>query len=55
MLLNEGKHPYTNKTVIPKKVVEYVTTGRMVMVGKGDFPDTVSLSPLGTSLFSLRS
>lgn len=44
MLLNEGKHPYTNETFVPKEVLDYITAGRMVMTGKSLFPDTVSLT-----------
>ncbi|KAF9524480.1 beta-lactamase/transpeptidase-like protein [Crepidotus variabilis] len=40
MLLNEGKHPYTNATVIPKGVIEHVARGRSVADGgKPEFPE----------------
>ena len=28
MLLNKGRHPYTNKTIITEEVVEHVAYGR---------------------------
>lgn len=34
MLLNMGKHPYTNETVIPESVVDHCATGVSVMIGK---------------------
>ncbi|KDR69231.1 hypothetical protein GALMADRAFT_256069 [Galerina marginata CBS 339.88] len=42
MLLNDGRHPYTNETIIPADVVEHVAYGRSVSHGKPDFPE---LSP----------
>ena len=37
-LLNEGVDPLTNKTIIPKSVLEEVTTVHMVMAGRGSQP-----------------
>ena len=34
MLLNKGRHPYTNETIIPEEVVEHVAYGRSVSHGK---------------------
>ncbi|EJF60227.1 beta-lactamase/transpeptidase-like protein [Dichomitus squalens LYAD-421 SS1] len=34
VLLNEGQHPATNKTVIPKSVFDAVTTSRWIVSGK---------------------
>ncbi|KAF8163798.1 beta-lactamase/transpeptidase-like protein [Crassisporium funariophilum] len=42
MLLNDGRHPYTNKTVVPAEVVQHVAYGRTVTAGKPEFPE---LSP----------
>ncbi|KAF7312569.1 F-box domain-containing protein [Mycena indigotica] len=42
MLLNNGKHPLTNETVIPKEVVDHVATGVSVSSGKAPYPE---LSP----------
>ena len=42
MLLNKGRHPYTNETIIPEDVVEHVAYGRSVMEGKPEFPELVS-------------
>ncbi|KAF8177235.1 beta-lactamase/transpeptidase-like protein [Pholiota molesta] len=42
MLLNKGRHPYTNVTIIPEEVVEHVAYGRSVSHGKPEFPE---LSP----------
>ena len=33
MLLNKGRHPYTNKTIIPEEVVEHVAYGRPYRTG----------------------
>ncbi|KAJ7092895.1 beta-lactamase/transpeptidase-like protein [Mycena belliarum] len=42
MLLNNGRHPYTNETVVPEDVVEHVAFGVSVARGKAAFPE---LSP----------
>ncbi|KAJ7067221.1 beta-lactamase/transpeptidase-like protein [Mycena amicta] len=42
MLLNKGRHPLTNETVIPEDVVDHVATGVSVSAGKTSFPE---LSP----------
>ncbi|KAJ3516168.1 hypothetical protein NLJ89_g1292 [Agrocybe chaxingu] len=39
MLLNKGRHPYTNETIVPEEVVEHVAHGRSVSHGKPDFPE----------------
>ncbi|CAA7271158.1 unnamed protein product [Cyclocybe aegerita] len=39
MLLNKGRHPYTNETIIPEEIVEHVAHGRSVSHGKPDFPE----------------
>ena len=41
MLLNDGRHPHTNHTIVPPSVLEYVTLGRTVMEGSTDFPEMV--------------
>ncbi|KAF9471387.1 beta-lactamase/transpeptidase-like protein [Pholiota conissans] len=42
MLLNKGRHPYTNQTIIPEEVIDHVAYGRSVSHGKPEFPE---LSP----------
>ena len=42
MLLNDGRHPYTNESIIPSEVVEHVAYGRSVSGGKPEFPELVS-------------
>ncbi|CAK5267136.1 unnamed protein product [Mycena citricolor] len=42
MLLNDGRHPITNETVVPADVVEHVATGVTVANGKASYPE---LSP----------
>ena len=42
MLLNKGRHPYTNETIIPEEVVEHVAYGRSVSHGKPQYPELVS-------------
>ncbi|PPR01447.1 hypothetical protein CVT26_015080 [Gymnopilus dilepis] len=39
MLLNNGRHPYTNETVIPSEIVEHVAHGRSVSHGKPEYPE----------------
>ena len=41
MLLNKGRHPYTNETIIPEEVVEHVAYGRSVSQGKPEYPELV--------------
>ena len=41
MLLNNGRHPYTNESIIPSDVVEHVAYGRSVIQGKSAFPELV--------------
>ncbi|KAH6904354.1 beta-lactamase/transpeptidase-like protein, partial [Coprinopsis sp. MPI-PUGE-AT-0042] len=40
MLLNDGRHPYTNDVVVPYDVLEFVTTGLVATHGKPEFPET---------------
>ena len=42
MLLNEGRHPYTNETIFPEEVVEHVAYCRSVSHGKPQYPELVS-------------
>ena len=42
MLLNKGRHPYTNETIIPEEIVEHVAYGRSVSHGKPPYPELVS-------------
>lgn len=41
MLLNEGRHPVSNETVIPAEAVDHVAQGVSVMVGKAPYPEMV--------------
>ena len=43
MVLNKGRHPYTNKTIIPEEVVEHVAYGRSASHGKPQYPELVSM------------
>ncbi|KAJ6492259.1 beta-lactamase/transpeptidase-like protein [Mycena sanguinolenta] len=43
MLLNNGRHPTTNETVVPEDVVDHVATGVSVASGKAAYPE---LSPV---------
>ncbi|KAF8188844.1 beta-lactamase/transpeptidase-like protein [Mycena galopus ATCC 62051] len=43
MLLNKGRHPITNETVVPEDVVEHVALGVSVARGKAAYPE---LSPV---------
>lgn len=40
MLLNDGRHPYSNEVVVPADVLEFVSTGLVATHGKPDFPET---------------
>ncbi|KAH6885585.1 beta-lactamase/transpeptidase-like protein [Coprinopsis sp. MPI-PUGE-AT-0042] len=40
MLLNNGRHPYTNDVVVPVEVLDFVSTGLVVVYGAPDFPET---------------
>ncbi|KAJ6623649.1 beta-lactamase/transpeptidase-like protein [Mycena sp. CBHHK59/15] len=40
MLLNKGRHPVTNETVIPEDVVEHVALGESVSLKKAEYPET---------------
>lgn len=44
MLLNNGRHPYTNDVVVPADVLDFVTTGLVASHGKPEFPETVRFS-----------
>ncbi|PFH47486.1 hypothetical protein AMATHDRAFT_67688 [Amanita thiersii Skay4041] len=39
MLLNTGRHPETNETVVPEHVVEHVGTGVTVLPGRTSYPE----------------
>ncbi|KAJ7833067.1 beta-lactamase/transpeptidase-like protein [Mycena leptocephala] len=39
MLLNKGRHPTTNETVVPEDVVEHVALGVSVARGKATYPE----------------
>lgn len=42
MLLNNGRHPITNATVVPSEVVEHVAQGLTVSEGKASDPELVN-------------
>ena len=37
-VVEQGRHPYTNETIIPEGIVEHVAYGRFVSHGKPQFP-----------------
>jgi len=43
MLLNGGRHPFTNVTVVPEDVVEHVATGVSIQTDRPDYPEKVGL------------
>jgi hypothetical protein len=47
MLLNEGVDPATNTTVLPKDVLEVVTTSRTIALGHGSRMDSIAGYGLG--------
>ncbi|KAF6765483.1 beta-lactamase/transpeptidase-like protein [Ephemerocybe angulata] len=50
MLLNGGRHPFTNATIVPPEVIDFVAHGRSVAAGKADFPE-LSPSTYGAGQF----
>ncbi|KAJ7624741.1 beta-lactamase/transpeptidase-like protein [Roridomyces roridus] len=55
MLLNNGRHPETNETIIPESVVEHTTLGSVVLLPKAEFPETSpKVYGCGQSRFSYR-
>ncbi len=44
MLLNDGRHPYTNETVVPSSVVQHAATGITVSEGKAKYSELVRVS-----------
>ncbi|KAF7312965.1 F-box domain-containing protein [Mycena kentingensis (nom. inval.)] len=55
MLLNEGRHPFTNASVIPADVVEHVALGASVSLEKAEFPETSpKVYGCGQNRFSYR-
>jgi hypothetical protein len=43
MLLNHGRHPETNATIVPEHILEHVAQGLTVSNGKAPYPELVSL------------
>ncbi|CAK5283245.1 unnamed protein product [Mycena citricolor] len=39
MLMNEGRHPLTNATIVPKEVIEHISAGVSVVAGKAVHPE----------------
>ncbi|KAJ7839007.1 beta-lactamase/transpeptidase-like protein, partial [Mycena olivaceomarginata] len=55
MLLNGGRHPRTNATIIPEDVVEHVALGVSVSLKKAEFPETSpKVYGCGQNRFSYR-
>ncbi|KAJ6471352.1 beta-lactamase/transpeptidase-like protein [Mycena sanguinolenta] len=55
MLLNGGRHPTTNVTVIPDDVVEHVALGASVSLKKAEFPESsAKVYGCGQNRFSYR-
>ncbi|KAF7296905.1 F-box domain-containing protein [Mycena indigotica] len=54
-LLNQGRHPFTNRTVIPAEIVEHVALGASVSLEKAEFPETSpKVYGCGQNRFSYR-
>ena len=45
MLLNDGRHPFTNAPIIPPQVLDFVSSGLVVWDGKPTYPETVRPLP----------
>ncbi|KAJ7463154.1 beta-lactamase/transpeptidase-like protein [Mycena latifolia] len=55
MLLNDGRHPTTNATVVPADVVEHVALGASVSLKKAEYPETSpKVYGCGQNRFSYR-
>ncbi|KAJ6471138.1 beta-lactamase/transpeptidase-like protein, partial [Mycena vitilis] len=55
MLLNGGRHPVTNATVIPEDIVEHVALGASVSLKKAEYPETSpKVYGCGQNRFSYR-
>ncbi|KAJ7681368.1 beta-lactamase/transpeptidase-like protein [Mycena rosella] len=55
MLLNDGRHPTTNATVVPADVVEHVALGASVSLNKAEYPETSpKVYGCGQNRFSYR-
>ncbi|KAJ6545400.1 beta-lactamase/transpeptidase-like protein [Mycena capillaripes] len=55
MLLNGGRHPFTNATIIPEDVVEHVALGASVSLKKAEYPETSpKVYGCGQNRFSYR-
>ncbi|KAJ7061146.1 beta-lactamase/transpeptidase-like protein, partial [Mycena amicta] len=55
MLLNEGRHPFTNTTVIPPDIIEHVALGASVSLQKAEYPETSpKVYGCGQNRFSYR-
>ncbi|KAJ7236035.1 beta-lactamase/transpeptidase-like protein [Mycena rebaudengoi] len=55
MLLNKGRHPVSNETVIPEDVVEHVALGVSVSLKKAEYPETSpKVYGCGQNRFSYR-
>ncbi|KAJ7144729.1 beta-lactamase/transpeptidase-like protein, partial [Mycena crocata] len=55
MLMNNGRHPTTNATVIPEDVVEHAALGVSVSLKKAEFPETSpKVYGCGQNRFSYR-
>lgn len=41
MLMNKGRHPYTDEVVVPEAILERVAYGRTVTNGKPEYSEIV--------------
>lgn len=41
MLLNNGRHPVTNATIVPTEILDHVAQGLTVSEGKASHPELV--------------
>ena len=59
MLLNGGRHPFTNVTIVPQEVVQHVAAGVSIQTDQPDYPEKVgrarSLRQLPHHSISLES
>ena len=41
MLLNKGRHPSTNETIVPEEVLEHVNRGSTIAETRASYPELV--------------
>lgn len=52
MLLNDGRHPETNKTIVPEHILAHIARGLTVSEGKASHPELVSFTALYIPTFT---